>query len=191
MWRAPLKVTELLASSATVPTEAQVDKKSHSLNVEALLAFFVLSYALSWAWVIPFAATGRTVYQGQGWPTHFPSLLGPLLAAFVVTAWTMGRGGVRDLLKRMVRWRIGWRWWLIALSPLAFLGMALGGMAASGKSLPNSSDFARYSGLPSALGVVGVALLIVVIDGFGEETGWRGYAPAAAPEAFLTPDRPR
>jgi membrane protease YdiL (CAAX protease family) len=184
MLRVPLRVTEFLASSVTVPTEARADEESHSFNVRALVSFFFLSYALSWAWVIPFAATGRTVFEGRGWPTHFPSLLGPMLAAFVGTAWTMGRGGVRDLLRRMVRWRIGWRWWLIALSPVAFLGLALGGMAAAGKSLPNSGDFAQYSGLSTGLGVVGVALVIVVIDGFGEETGWRGYGLAQLQKRF-------
>jgi len=141
-----------------------------------LVAFFALSYALSWAWLIPLAATGHKVLQGRGWPTHFPSLVGPMLAAFIVTAWTTGRSGVRDLLRRMGSWRIGWRWWLVALSPLAFLGVAIAGMAATGKTIPRSGEFARYSGLPSGLGIVGVALLIVVIDGFGEETGWRGYA---------------
>ena len=177
-------MTELQVSSATVPTKPRADKQSQSLNVRALIAFFVLSYALSWAWVIPFAATGRTVFQGQGWPTHFPSLVGPMLAAFVVTAWTIGRGGVRDLLRRMVRWRIGWRWWLAALSPVAFLGIALGALTAIGHPLPNSVDFARYSGLPTGLGVVGVALLILLIDGLGEETGWRGYALAQLQKRF-------
>ena len=42
--------------------------------------------------------------------------------------------------------------------------------------MPEIADFAQFSGLPSGLGVIGVALLIVVVNGFGEETGWRGYA---------------
>jgi uncharacterized protein len=145
-------------------------------NAWSLLAFFAIAYVVSWAWLIPLALTGDTVFQGRGWPTHFPSLLGPLVAAFIVTAWTTGRHGVRDLLRRMGRWRIGWRWWLAALSPLAFLCLALGVIAASGGALPEAGGFAQFSGLPSGLGVVGVALLIVVVDGFGEETGWRGYA---------------
>jgi uncharacterized protein len=63
------------------------------LDVRALVAFFVLAYALSWAWVIPLAVQGQVVDRGDGWPTHYPSLLGPLVAAFLVTAWTAGRGG--------------------------------------------------------------------------------------------------
>jgi CAAX amino terminal protease family. len=84
----------------------------------------------------------------------------------------------------MVRWRIEWRWWLVALSPLAFLGLALVAVAATGGTLPAAGDFARFSGLPSGLGVVGVALTIVVVNGFGEETGWRGYALPQLQERF-------
>lgn len=147
-----------------------------SLDVRALLCFFALAYAWSWAWVIPFVVADRTVYQGRGWPTHFPSLIGPLVAAFVVTAWTTRRAGVLDLVRRMGRWRIGWRWWVAALSPVAYFVLALAGMAVAGESLPASGDFARFSGLPSSLGMLGVMALIVVLNGYGEETGWRGYA---------------
>jgi len=99
-----------------------------SLDVRALLCFFALAYAWSWAWVIPFVVADRTVYQGRGWPTHFPSLIGPLVAAFVVTAWTTRRAGVLDLVRRMGRWRIGWRWWVAALSPVAYFVLALAGL---------------------------------------------------------------
>ena len=162
-----------------VPTdvgELAQDQEGSTFNVRALVAFFAIAYALSWAWVIPLALTGHAVFQGRGWPSHFPSLLRPMLAAFVVTAWTMGHYGIKDLLGRMSRWRIGWKWWFAALSPLAFLGLALGLIGVSGRAVPKVGDFAQFSGLPSGLGVVGVALLIVVVDGFGEETGWRGYA---------------
>lgn len=156
--------------------ESRPGQEGSAFNLRALVAFFVIAYGLSWAWVIPLALTGHTVFQGRGWPSHFPSLLGPMVAAFVVTAWTMGHYGIKDLLGRMGRWRIGWKWWVAALSPLAFLGLALAVIAARGGTLPKVGDFAQFSGLPSGLGVVGVALLIVVVDGFGEETGWRGYA---------------
>ncbi len=162
----------VLRSISRSPT--RLPRAGGSFNVRAIVAFFALSYLLSWAWLIPLGATGHIVFQGRGWPSDFPSLLGPMLAAFVVTAWLTGRSGIRDLLRRMGSWRIGWRWWLVALSPLAFLGAALVAMAASGARLPNSGDFAQFSGLSSGLGVVGVALVMLLIHGFGEETGWRG-----------------
>ena len=169
-------IASQLITSATLGKETDPSKTDSRFNLGALLAFLALSYGLSWAWVIPQAAMGRTVVQGHGWPTHFPSLLGPMLAAFIVTAWTMGRVGLRDLLRRMGRWQIGWRWWLMALSPLAFLGSAVVVVAATGGTVPASGEFAQFSGLPSGIGIVGVVLLIVVVGGFGEETGWRGYA---------------
>jgi GyrI-like small molecule binding domain len=103
------------------PTTAMCPHESVSehapFDTRPVVAFFVLAYAFSWAWVIAWAATGHTVAQGQGWPTRLPSLLGPMLAAFVVTVFTTGPDGIRDLVIRMVRWRIGWRWWVIVVSP--------------------------------------------------------------------------
>ena len=37
----------------------------------------------------------------------------------------LGPWSVRDLLARMARWRMPWRWWAATLSPLAFLAAAL------------------------------------------------------------------
>ena len=144
------------------------------LDVRALVVFFALAYALSWSWAIPLAAAHLIVLRGEGWPTHYPALFGPAIAAVVVTAWTMGRPGIRDLLARVARWRVPLRWWLAAVSPAAFLGLALIAMAAAGKALPSVADFGQYSGTP-AIGLVGV-LLLIAFGALGEETGWRGYA---------------
>jgi membrane protease YdiL (CAAX protease family) len=137
--------------------------------------YFVLAYGFSWAWLIPIALAGGTVRAGHGWPTHFPALLGPLLAAFAVTAWTQGRPGLSQLAARMVRVRVPWRWWLFALSPLIVLAAVLLIDGVSGQPMPAASDFAVFSGLPAGWGVLGVAAAILLINGFGEETGWRGY----------------
>jgi hypothetical protein len=66
------------------------------------------------------AAVGRgrpAVTQGDGWPTHFRRLLGPAVAAVLVTAATGGAAGVQELLGRMRRWRIGLSGWLLAVCP--------------------------------------------------------------------------
>ena len=49
----------------------------------------------------------------------------------------------------------------------------LGGMSLAGQQLPAWADFASFNGLPS-FGVVSTFLLVFVLNGFGEETGWRG-----------------
>ena len=154
---------------------SQAARGGPRLDVRALVVFFVLTYGLSWSWAIPLAVAHLVVRRGEIWPTHYPLLLAPAIAAVVVTAWTMGRPGLRDLLARMARWRVPVRWWLAAVSPVAFLGLALIAMAAAGRALPSAADFGQFSGTP-AVGLVGVVLLITFVGALGEETGWRGYA---------------
>jgi hypothetical protein len=91
------------------------------------------------------AGLGRpTVTQGDGWPTHFPGLLGPAFAALLVTGGTQGSSGVGELLRRMVRWRIGLLGWLLAASPLGLGAVAavmvgLAGQARQGRCKPRPS----------------------------------------------------
>jgi CAAX protease family protein len=139
----------------------------------ALALFVVLAYGLSWAWMLPFAAIGDVIEKGSGWPTHLPALLGPALAAMLVTAWLSGREGLADLLSRMGRWRLPLRWWVATLSPLGFLSAAVAIAAATG-DVPSWGAFGRYSGLP-ALGLLAVSV-VVIVGALGEETGWRGFA---------------
>jgi hypothetical protein len=73
-----------------------------------VLAYFLLTYALSWAWFVPLAVRGETVRAGVGWPTQLPGLAGPALAAVTLTALLEGRVGLRDLATRVIRWRIWW-----------------------------------------------------------------------------------
>jgi hypothetical protein len=107
--------------------------------------FFLLTYALSWGWLLPIAVTGGVVVAGRGWPTHVPALLGPLLAACAVTIWHDGRRGLVDLVRRMSRLRARARWWLFAVSPLMVLVVVLIVDAATGRPLPAYGDFAVFS----------------------------------------------
>jgi membrane protease YdiL (CAAX protease family) len=141
-----------------------------------IAVFVVLAYGISWACWLPIAFAGDAVQPGDGWPTHFPGLLGPLVAAFVVTALTEDRTGVRDLLARMLRRRTGARWWLVAAgSPLALFAIALL-IATLVEGRPDIAGLSRVSGLPATLGIAGVWVMLVLVNGLGEETGWRGYA---------------
>lgn len=141
-----------------------------------LVAYFAVAYAVSWSWLIPMAVAGGVAIAGRGWPTHFPALLGPLIAAVLVTAGADGRRGLRDLLRRMTLVRVPLRWWVFSLSPLLVLTVVLAIDAATGRPLPSADDFANFGGLPSRWGVFGVVAALLLVNGFGEETGWRGFA---------------
>ncbi len=137
-------------------------------------AYLVLAFAFSWAWWGWCLAEGWVGRAGQGWPTHLPGLLGPALAAVVVTAWVDGRDGLADLGARMVRWRVGRVWWSVvavtALLPL--LGWTVQGLTGGGWA--DLAGLRSYSGAP--LAPVAVTLgYVLVVNGFGEEVGWRGF----------------
>lgn len=156
-------------------TQAARSRARRTWKAKAGTVWFVIfAYLFAWGWSIPVAIAGGIVEQGRGWPTHVPALLAPLLAALLVVVLTTGRAGVRDLVRRIGHWRFPRVWWLVVISPVVVLGLTLAGMAIAGQDLPAWSDFARFNGLPS-YGVIATFVLVFLLNGFGEETGWRGY----------------
>lgn len=140
------------------------------------VAFFVLAYALAWVDWIPMALAGRYVGTDSKGPTHFPGLLAPLIAAFAVRVVGSGWVGARDLLARMVS--VPRRCivvWLGIASPVLLFAVALLVGAAAGAPPPKLADFGLFNGVPHA-GPLGVALIVIGWNGFGEEVGWRGFA---------------
>jgi uncharacterized protein len=146
-----------------------------------VIAFVAIAYALSWAWELPLLLSGETVVPGSGWPTHFPALAGPAIAALVVAA---GGGGLGRLRRALVRVRVAPRWWAFALSPVVLFAVATGWVLLAGGSAPSTESFAVFSGLPSTWGVVGVTAVVLLVNGFGEETGWRGFLLPALQARF-------
>ena len=130
-----------------------------------IITFFVLALALSWwPWIL---------YAFGLYPAPIASF-GPFLAALVVLAITQGKSGIGGLLRRMVRWRVGLRWYAVAL--LLPVGIALAATALNvllGARAPSAADLGGWTGLFSTFAVV---LLIPGIGGTWEEPGWRGFA---------------
>src|SRR5215216_6787814 len=128
------------------------------LRRHPLITFFVLTYALTW-WAVPF---------GGFIPT------GPLLAALIVIPITQGLSGLRDLGSRMIRWRVGWYWYVVAIGlPLAVLLVAVALNVALGAGAPS---LAQLGPLSSLIMVFAVRLINPLDGPMGEEPGWRGFA---------------
>lgn len=130
--------------------------------------FFVLAYVFSWSYWLPVVFTG-------GQLSHFPGLLGPMLAALTVSFLVQGGAGVRRLGSRMLRWRVQLRWYLATLTPLAagLTGVMIGALVRNG--WPEPGDMSTMPGLPDT-GFVGLLAMVLVVNGYGEEVGWRGFA---------------
>ena len=130
-----------------------------------LVSFFVLAYALSW-WPAILYALDLVPQPIVGF--------GPFLAALVVLAITRGKTGVVTLLRRMVRWRVGLRWYAVALLlPVAIALAAAVFNVLLGAQAPSAVELGGWTGLFSTFFIL---LLIPGLGGTWEEPGWRGYA---------------
>ena len=98
---------------------------------------------------------------------------GPPIAGILLTGLLHGRAGFRDLLTRMRRWRVGARWYAVALltAPLVFTAILLAFSLSSPEFLPRiltTSDTASVLLFGIGWGLIG--------GGFLEELGWTGFA---------------
>jgi uncharacterized protein len=135
------------------------------VRASPLVWFFLLAFAFSWWSSIIVLVTGSG-----------PPILGfgPFLAAVAVLALTVGKPGVKALFRSMVRWRVGLRWWAVAvLTPIVLTVLATALNVALGAPMPTSEELSRW---PDALVTALLILCIPFIGGAWEEPGWRGYA---------------
>ncbi len=130
----------------------------------SLLKFFALTYAVAWVFFI--------VASPQVMGLRFLFLLGaftPGLIALSLTAQAEGGAGVRALLRRVLEWRVGVRWYVFAVSYMAAIKLtaALGQRLATG-AWPRFANLTWY--------VIVAVIVISTLFQAGEEIGWRGYA---------------
>jgi membrane protease YdiL (CAAX protease family) len=123
-----------------------------------ITTFFALTYAIGWG-LIPF------------WTFQAGS---PFIAAVIVILLTQGVAGLKELGLRMIRWRVRWYWYALAVGiPLAVLGLIVGLNVALWASAPSLAQFGSVS---TILLVFGTRLINPADGALGEEPGWRGFA---------------
>ncbi|NMB89799.1 MAG: hypothetical protein GYA17_15675, partial [Chloroflexi bacterium] len=92
----------------------------------AVVAFFVLAYAVAWSFEIPLALAHFGLIRAQI-PTwlHYCAALGPLSAALIMTCLTAGAAGLRRLAARVFQWRIDLRYYAFTmLAPAGLFALA-------------------------------------------------------------------
>jgi len=134
-----------------------------------LVTFFLLVFIITWVVWVPRASGVPLGVVGQAWTWV------PAIAALLAAALTGGRGALRELGSRLVRWRVGWQWYLVViLGPAAFSLAVAGVYALLGGSWAEAAPPALLEGpllfLPLFL------LILTLTDGLGEELAWRGFA---------------
>jgi membrane protease YdiL (CAAX protease family) len=150
------------------------------LHRHAVLAYFVLVLALTWGALLavirgPVSASGADPMAN---PLFVLAILaGPLVptaAGLLLMGLLEGRAGDRELLGRLRRWRVGWRWYAAALLagplPILLATALLAALLRSPAFLPGIFT----ASVPLGLVLVGVAAGLVA--GVFEEVGWTGFA---------------
>jgi membrane protease YdiL (CAAX protease family) len=148
--------------------QIQQPRVSDKQTMPSLLKFFCVAYIVSWAC---FIAAG-TVAASSGALRALLFLLGtfaPALVALVLTARAEGRAEVLGLLRETVRWRVGARWYLFAVSYMAAIKLAV---ALIYRLV--TGGWTRFG--QDAWYVILAAILLSTPVQAGEEIGWRGYA---------------
>lgn len=136
--------------------------------------FYLLAISISWLGWMPAVLGSRGIAPFDNPGFQFLLILpgiGPALAAIVVTRIIYGKARVRDLLKALVRWRVGPVWYVVAVGgPMALL---LGGQVLT--KLPGlSATPPTPQGDPMALMISAFAMSL--FSNPWEEVGWRGFA---------------
>ena len=140
-------------------------------------SYFPIAFAISWGGLlIVYGPGGLTSSTWRSDPRAaligMVLLAGPSVAGVLMTGVVSGRAGYRELLARMVRWRVGVGWYAVALVTAPLLAAA--------------TNFALSLVAPVFLPAIATAddkgslllsgILLGLIIGFFEELGWTGFA---------------
>lgn len=141
-----------------------------------VLSYYALTFAISWgAVLVMIGHTGMPTTKDQMeavLPVAIVALLlGPSTSGLLMLGLVDGKAGFRELRSRMFRWRVGARWYAIALllAPLIILAVLMTLSVFSPVYLPGV--FTRDD--KTARLIMGLVSAVVV--GICEELGWTGF----------------
>lgn len=146
-----------------------------------LSVFFVLAYGLSWLAWLPFLLSNDGVglldldYPSVAGTTQLLGILpgaylGPLAAAFAVTAAAEGRAGLRRWARRLTHWRVGWRWYAAVLTAVPAV------ILLSTLLLPGAAGGIQAVSALVLLAYLPMLVVQVLTTSLAEEPGWRDFA---------------
>ena len=160
-----------------------LSKKDTMTAIEAFVTrhpvrtYFALAFAISWAGVLfvvgPDGIPTTIEHLITIGPAMFVAMLaGPSVAGLLMTSLVSGRAGLREVLARLLTWRVGGRWYAVALLTAPFLVMAvsLALSLLSPEFLP--AVFMTNDKAPVLLSGLAAGLIV----GIFEELGWTGFA---------------
>jgi membrane protease YdiL (CAAX protease family) len=142
-----------------------------------LLSYFALAFVISWAGILivvgPSGISANSLPSDMQVALLYPTMVvGPSVAGLLLTGLLYGREGFRGLRSRLLKWRVGARWYAVALltAPLAYAATLFVFSLASPEFVP--AIFTAGGKAALVLGAIVGALFVSLF----EELGWTGFA---------------
>jgi uncharacterized protein len=136
-----------------------------------VLTYVALTFAISWGGFVLVVGPGGFPGTGSQVDALLPfvaaaMLAGPAVAGILLTVLLSGTAGLRELFSRLVRWRVGARWYVAALLPAPVLAAAV----LFALSLTSPIFTAERK---AAILLAGITAGLTTVL---EEVGWTGFA---------------
>lgn len=143
----------------------------------AVPIYFILTFVISWACMalIIFPDTfpmNPEQVETVGPLTYIALLLGPSIAGIIMIGLVYGKSGYQELSSRLLTWRVGIRWYALALIAIPFLATVILLLL----SLYSPDFFPAIFVSDDKLGLVLIGIITGLMVGFFEELGWTGFA---------------
>jgi uncharacterized protein len=133
------------------------------------IKFFLLTYALSWAIWITLIIASSQIPEGVSTIVRLFGVLMPAISAIALTLFYSGKAGVKKIFSRFKIWRVGAKWWIIAIfvypTILIISGILFNLYAPQSLKL-----------IPITIDILIANIIFLSIATLGEEIGWRGVA---------------
>ncbi len=174
----------VLQKDETMGDQEQMERRKPGI-------YFLFAFGLTWAcWIsaiflaesngfqlpspvsiTPPAAAGTvSVQQALASFLFRIAVYGPLLGAFAATLLETGRQGAADLIRRITKWRVPARWYLVVLVIPLLISLVpkLIGVV-------SGMDSGSFFAVSSVTVILVLFVRQILTSGIGEEPGWRGY----------------
>jgi uncharacterized protein len=142
-----------------------------------VLAYCAVVFGISWGGIFLLIGPGGVAVDAD----HLGALIGlgyvgmlagPTVAGVLLMALCEGAAGLRDLRSRLLRWRVGGRWYAAGLltAPLSILAVLLA------LSLVSPAYVPRLILEENRFGLLLFSVVAALLVGIFEEVGWTGFA---------------
>jgi membrane protease YdiL (CAAX protease family) len=151
-------------------------EKKTFVQKHAVLLYFVLTFAITWGCMALMAGPegfplSEEQMEAMGPMVYVGMLVGPSIAALLLTGLESGREGFRELRRQLFKLRVGVRWYAVALLATPLLAMAV--LLVLSLFSPEFIPGIFTTDDKSTLLLTGIGVGIFV--GIFEEIGWIGF----------------